>query len=115
MLFQIGQTAENYEPSIVWAAPASLRRMRGATSASRAFPKASVAPTRKQRSQGRAPLRRRAPTQTAEKSDGPPKRCTRLPNVAAAPLSIGAVGACAPSELRVHHHVYSTRIRSVIS
>ena len=45
----------------------------------------------------------------------PPKRCTRLPNVAAAPLSIGAVGACAPSELRVHHHVDSTRIRSVTS
>ena len=29
-------------------------------------------------------------------------------------VRIGAVGACAPSELRVHHHVHSTRIRSVI-
>ena len=49
------------------------------------------------------------------KEDEPPKRCTRLLNVAAARPSIGAVGACAPSELRVHHHVHSTRIRSVIS
>ena len=49
------------------------------------------------------------------KEDEPPKRCTRLLNVAAARPSIGAVGACAPSELRVHHHVYSTRIRSVTS
>ena len=49
------------------------------------------------------------------KEDEPPKRCTRLLNVAAARPSIGAVGACAPSELRVHHHVDSTRIRSVTS
>ena len=49
------------------------------------------------------------------KEDEPPKRCTRLLNVAAARPSIGAVGACAPSELRVHHHMDSTRIRSVTS
>ena len=78
-----GQTAEILEPSNVWASPASLRRMSGPPSASQALPKASVAPKRKQRSQGRAPLRRRAPTQTAEKkrapqtSHTPPKRRSR--------------------------------------
>ena len=62
---------------------------------------------------------RNTPSERADangrKEDEPPKRCTRLLNVAAARPSIGAVGACAPSELRVHHHVHSTRIRSVIS
>ena len=64
-------------PSVVCGACAGRRARRERS------PNASAAPTRKQCSQGRATLRRRAPTQTAEKSDGPPKRCTRPQNVAA--------------------------------
>ena len=109
-----GQTAEILEPSIVWASPASLRRMSGPPSASQALPKASVAQTQAALTGARTTPSARADA-NGRKEDGPPKRCTRLPNVAAARPSISAVGACAPSELRVHHHVHSTGIRSVTS
>ena len=62
----------NSLPSHMWADPASFAAHARGDERVVTFPKASVAPTRKQRSQGRAPLRRRAPTQTAEKKTSPP-------------------------------------------
>ena len=107
--------AEIYEASNLLAAPASFEVHARGDQRVVSVPKG----VRSAHTQAALTGARTTPSERADangrKEDEPPKRCTRLLNVAAAPLSIGAVGACAPSELRVHHHVDSTRIRSVTS